>query len=519
MANTSNISTTAKGMVHDLHQLNTDGTTYTFALNAMIEDYSYGNGSFLQNEPSNTCSVEFPPGYQVVGFREVPEQKRTIYFLVDKNGNCQIGEVLNCNFNDVTDKIKTVYCTNCPEYIGEENTPLEKTTEQCICQYRMIVSSNCLNFNVNYPVDIEYKITNCSLNLYFTDNINERRFIYFDYTNNDITKPLLLQDKFKIQTGDLGDDCQTPVYSDELDCEKIKFHPDYERPCVEFVNLVNGGNLKAGDYQILIAYADAYGNPISSYFPASAIIPVFEQQITVNTDYITNKAINFNIKNLKTDSLYKYYNIVVAQTTEMFTSFVLVGTFSTNQTNYVYTGFEKTLINLTATDVFFRRPYYKLAKGVTKANNYLFFTGVTEYPTLNLQPVANKIKLQWETVALKEGAYADPVNTFYFRGYQRDEVYTFGVVFEFMNGRETCAFHIPGREATTYDLEEICNNADIIKDTDCTSDYYNYDPKFGAPTPPTCKKRWEVYNTGSTYTIIKMHLNLTIVIIIYSQLV
>jgi hypothetical protein len=468
MPSTSNVSAPNKGMLQDLHQLNTDGNTYTFALNAVVEDFSYGNTTFIQNEPSNILSTEFPPGYQVVGFREIPEQKRTIYFLVNPLTKVsQIGEVLNCNIEYNTDKIKKIYCSNCPEYVGEETPVLEDREEKGICQYRALIINSCLGFDVNYPVDIEYKITNCSLNLYFTDVINERRFVYFDYRDNDITKELMLQDRFKVIIGYGDNECKVPVYDfNSLDCQKIKVHPNYKRPCINFEGFINGGILKAGDYQILIAYSDAYGNPMSAYFPSTQPASLFTRSVTFETNYDTTKALKFSVSDLKSDSLFQYYNIVIAQTIDNFTEFILAGTFSTTQTNYVYTGFEKSVKRLTAQDVFFKRPYYKSAKGVTTANNYLFYSGVKEYPTLNLQPVANKVKLQWETVALKEGAYADARNVVDYRGYMRDEVYAFAIVFEFDNGRESCAFHIPGREATANDLTSVCND-DVIAEEIC----------------------------------------------------
>lgn len=505
MPNTTHIVTPIRGMVTDLHLLNTSEESYSFALNAVKEDYFPGNSNFIQNESSNINSVVFPPGYQVVGFKEIPEQLRTIYMLTNGTTN-QIGEVLNCNYKSATDLIEKVYCKNCSEYTSIEKTPLEQQTANPYCQYTILISdicptvnlcpegvnpipynNGCLNFNINYPVDIEYKITDCSLNIYFTDNLNERRFLYFDYTDNDVSKPLVVQDKFKFEVCIQGDNCKTPIYCDAIDCEKIKFNPNYSQPCIEFIGFVDGGNLKAGSYQVLIAYADEFGNPTSNYFAASEIMPLFINPIVFETNYITGRALSFNIINLINDSIFQYYNIVIAQTIDQFTTFNLIGTFNTSVTSYTYTGFENNIKSLSPTEVFFRRPYYEFAKGVTTANDFLFFTGLTEYPLLNLQPVANAVLLNWITVGLKEGDYYYPENTFYFRTYQRDEVYSFGIIFEFNNGRETCAFHIPGREAISSDLIPISSgNADFIPDIICNSD-----------NPVTTKPKWQVYNTGS----------------------
>lgn len=473
--NTSNISIPLKGMNTDLAQLNTDNKSYSFALNSVIEGFWEGNSTFLSNEQSNVCDVIFPEGYQVVGFKEVHEQNRIIYILTNPlTGHTQIGEVINAKYKNRTDIINHVSCDTC-DSTGHEITPLEQQKEQCYNTYQIIApfyNSNgvdCSGINVNYPIDIEYKITNCTLNIYFTDNLNERRFLYFDYQNNDLSQPLLLQDRFKFQTGTTGTpECPQPVYINEIDCNKIKVHPNYTHPCITDVDFINGGNLKAGTYQVLICYSDVYQNPISNYFSASPVMPLYSKQITFETNYETAKALRFTLTNLKTDSIFQYYNVVIAQTIDQFTELILVGTFSTTQNTYVYTGFEKTLKKLSPPEVFFRRPFYKTARGVTTANNYLFNTGVKEYPILNLQPVANKIKLQWQTVAIKEGAYRDPKNTFLLRTFQRDEIYALGIVFEFDNGRETCSFHIPGREKNSNDSVIIDqSNNDLLTQIDC----------------------------------------------------
>ncbi len=484
MPETTHINFPQKGISSDLSVFNTGDPLYTFALNSVDADKD-GQEPALQNEMSNLCAVQFPTDYRVVGKREIPEQDRVIYMLHNTvTGMDQIGEVHNCaNIKDRTDRIERVYCKDCPEYEGKQLTPLEKQAEKCYCEYRSLTQSTCLGFSVDYPVDIEYRITSCSLDIFFTDALNERRFIYFGYENNDVTGNLEMWDIFKVQTGVEGG-CDTPVYSDDLDCNKIKVQPDYDRVCVDFINFTNGGQLKAGDYQVLVAYSDANGNAMTHYTPATQIIPLFKKQITIETNYSTASALHFKLTNLQTNNVFLYYNIVVAETIDNFTQFKYVGTFPTSQAEYTYTGFENTIKVLSAQEVTFRYPYYQTAKGVTKANDILFYSGVKSYKHLNLQPIANAITLHWQTVALKEGAYKDPRNTFNFRTEQRDEVVPYGVVFEFTNGEETCAFHIPGRSATDDDLEEIStDNPDYIGDYDCTT---------SAPKP-----KWKIYNTAS----------------------
>lgn len=853
MSDLSHYNIPLQSGIGDLSRFNTKANNFSFALNAVLEN-RVGHGLILQNEMSNTCSVEFPPDYRVIGFKEIPEQHRTIYALVNiKTGGSQIGEALDCTFVDRTDKIVKGSCSTCQEFTSEELTSWEKLKETCYCQYYKIVDAKCLNFNIHYPVNIEYKITDCGVDIYFTDNLNERRFLYFDYTDiNNTNSRLKLREDFNIilqpdsnktctcpdgyildpitekctkviQTsmevcdgvtkiingieycivedivdancpgcncptgytlntttnqcvktttiplvpsgtlrkackvngdsytnfgillyssfnqngsgtfaqyhindnywsnnnpinnskgvlnrtalwacnpngsqptlydplseyigfifpvdlpstktyyiGIAGDnavrirldcktivdmdpnaiaaqtpggttadtfkywhiypikipaghhvieltgvnyeliagfgaeiydntaqeiinskngtglniifstkdkvgqvlqvsktftgscpdgscldvdsngnlfctqtqvtqvtcppctcptgytldastnkckkitqtemgscsgsvevingkeycvktiivdsicnDCPQPTITNELDCNKIKVQPNYDRACVDFTGFINGGALKEGTYQVLIARADQYGNPTTQYTPASQIMPLFEQTVKLETNNTTSKALNIHVSNISTQELYDYYNIVVARTIDQFTEFVLAATLPITQKDYVYTGLEPSPKILAPTEVLFARPYYELAKGITKANNYLFYTGVKEYKILNLQPVANKIKLYWETVALKEDAYRDPRNSYYFRTYQRDEVYALAIVFEYNNGRDACTCHIPGRPSKPTDLEVI-DNADVLKALDCNETIRN--------------RRWQVYNTAN----------------------
>lgn len=483
--NSSFLSTPSNGMNLDIYYLNKDGKSYAFALNTMVSDFFEGGEYQLQNEPSNFINVKFPPNYRVIGFDFIPQQNRTIFALVNQlTGGSQIGEVLSCNFIDRTDQINKVLCGDCNAYASPQITPLEQQIATPYCSYTMLVSDICLNFDINYPIDFETKLTNCSLNIYITDSYNPRRFMYFNYTDpTNFNSPLVLQDQFKTILNPGAGPCPVPTYG-SVDCNKILADPNYNHPCIEFIDFVDGGKLQAGSYEVLIAYADRNGNALSNYFASSPVAPLFDSIVGDITDFTTSKALYFRTNNLETNLLFNYYNVVIAETVSNFTTFKLVGMFPTSQTSYTYTGYENTIKKISSEEVFARKVYYPYSKNVTSANGYLFNSGVREFPTLNLQPIVNQLQLQWCTVALPEGAYFNPQNTFYFRSCMRDEVYPFALVFEMTNGDETCAFHIPGRAAISTDLTVITNN-DIIQSQDCSTNL------------PSSQPKWMVYNTGS----------------------
>lgn len=481
MPSTSNISTPQIGMNSDLLDFNKNGQMFSFALNADLED-SDGKGYALQNSKSNRLAVNFPNGTKVIGKVEIQEQNRVLYMLV-ASGTSEIGEVQNCNFNDDSDDVDGIYeCDTCIHSEQRLDTPLEKTTQTPYCSYNTITSASCLNFSIDHPVLIEYRITDCGINIYFTDKFNERRFMYFTYTDGDIRKSLILDNRFKIITGFTGDDCPQPIYEDALDCNKINYNPIHTIPCVSSIEEITGGSLLAGVYQAIIAYSDAEGNPISEYGAATQPFSIFTKFITVDTNYPTDKAIEITINGIDTNTLFGYYNLVIAETIDNFTTFKLAGTFPVTKNKIVYTGNDKTLITLTAEDVLFKRPFYQTAGSITKANNFLFFADVAEFNKPNLQPIASSIIVYWQTVAIPEAVYFKPDNGWRYRSLMRDEVYPLGLVPITDNGEEFCVIHIPGRVATEDDLEIISNN-DVLEDTGCTD--------------ITRTARWQVYNTAS----------------------
>lgn len=470
MADTSNINQPRIGMNTDAFSYNLEKGEYSFALNATYEN-EQGNGGVLQNIESNYLTATFP-NYKVIGNRYVPELMRSIYMLVNDEGDSVIAELLDKEYVDKTD-------TN---YV--EQAPLEATIQLPYNEFNVIVKSKNLNFNINNPVKFEYRISRTGLNLYIVDDLNPLRFIYFNLVGNN----LVLQDRFKVITGYDPDNCNLPIYSEELDPNKIRYNPDFSRPCVEFVDDVFGGSLKAGAYQALVCYADSLGNPLTKYFPATSIIPIKTKNVTIETDYITDKALVFKINNLEQSGVFTHYNIVIAETAKDFTEFKLAATLPISQESYTYTGNANEYRTLTPQDVFFERPIYSKAFAIGQANDYLFYGNLEEYKKLNLQPVANKIKLFWATKAIDEELLKDARYANNLRGYMRDEVYALGIVFELTDDNDTIAFHIPGpskeyfRDAYNMNVDQIVDNEDNIPDESCADIQNN--------------KFWQMYNLG-----------------------
>jgi hypothetical protein len=419
--------------------------TLTYALNAAVENYD-ANSVNYQNEPGNEWCLQFPSGYHIIGTHFISEQTKHIFFLVNPNTeDSEIGYMLN---ND--------------------------------CKYHTYVNAKCLNFNINYPIQKSvHKKTNCTTELYWTDGFNSRRYLDLD----DITK---------IYTVKPGTDvCQNELLP-IIDCNKLNIQPRFSIPELKIKDITNGGDLKAGTYQFAFQYCDSVGDGYTSYYSITNPTPIADTHIlTLNFDYNVGKSIWFDITDIDTTGYYKYFNIAVIKTINNITSVELVGTYFIDKSTkeIIYTGQNVTQSRLTINDIFEKFPYYDIAQDVTAVQDILVWDQLTSIERINYQQIANKIDLQWQTYRIPNTEnYSNELNSTNLRGYLRDEIYAFEIVFILKNGKQTDGFHIPGRTANGNDLIEIPNtNLDFIGEPD------RIDNITGIGYSPT----WKIYNTGN----------------------
>ena len=419
----------------------------SYALNAALENFD-ANSVNYQNEPSNELCLNFPEGYQLIGTHFIQEKSKHIFFLTNpQTGGSEIG------YMDNNDCIYHTLCTPIPN------------TELTVC-----ANSECLNFDINYPIHkAVHKITNCTTEVYWTDGLNPRRFINIEQVPY-ITTYL---------TDGLCDPQITPV----LDCNKLKVQPNFQIPSLDVSEIVVGGDLRAGTYQFAIQYSNASGDGYTSYYSVTNPTSIANTEITTpDFNYSVGKSIVLNISNLDVTGYFQYFNLAVIKTINNGTTVELVGTYSIQdkQTSITYTGQNVTQIPLSLNDVLEKFPYYDIAQDVTNVQDIIVWDNLTSIDRINYQSIANQIKLQWETYKLPAGnTYADGFYTANLRGYLRDEIYAFEIVFLLNNGKQTDGFHIPGREANVNDLVPVYSTND---------DYIGE----GTQSP-----YWKIYNTAS----------------------
>jgi len=413
--------------------------TLTYALNAALENFDASSVNY-QNEQGNEFCLQFPSGYSLIGTYFINEKNKHIFFITNPlTGDSEIGYMDN---ND--------------------------------CNYQKLVNAKCLNFNIDHPIHkAVHKITNCTTEIYWTDGFNPRR--YLDIENI----PYLLA---------VNSDLCNPTYTDQLDCNQLKLQPNFNIPSLNVSDITTGGDLTAGTYQFAIQYSDPSGNPYTSYYSVTNPTPIADIALsTVNFNYQVGKSIILDVGNLDVTGQFQYFNLAVIKTINNISAVELVGTYFIEEANnrITYTGQVVDSIRLSINDIFEKFPYYEIADDLTAVQDVLVWKGLTSIDRINYQSIASQISLLWETYKIPDTEnYADELNATNLRGYLRDEVYAFEIVFLLDNGKQTDGFHIPGREAIPADLIPVykANNDDFIGDED------------EAPY-------WQIYNTASVLGI------------------
>lgn len=412
----------------------------TFALNAVITNFD-GNQVTYQNETSNVKCLDIPVTYKVIGRHNIVERDIIVLFLYsEESGRSEIGLI--------------------------ENN----------CTYRTLINASCLNFHINYPIlKVAHKITNCGIEVYFTDKRNRPRWI----------------DLYNLPFKETITECADNP-SSEIDCNKLLVQPDFAIPTIIPKEVDSSGALTAGTYQFAIQYSNSVGEPYTSFYSITNPIPINEDDIiTPNFDYLTGKSIRLDIKNLDVTGIYEYYNLAVIRTVNNITTPELVGTFQiTKSTDEIfYSGQQKDPIKLAIEDIFFKTNVYEKAGDVTTVSDILVWSDLETTRRLDLQHIANQIKLQWQTFKMPADSYKDPIIAANYKGYMRDEIYAFEFVPILKGGLQGDKCHIPNREPNAFDLE-IIDNADVIDDQeeDCSH--------VESPQP-----RWKVYNTATVLNL------------------
>jgi hypothetical protein len=416
----------------------------TYAQNAQIVGFE-GNMVTYQNEQGNQVCFTIPEGYRVIGTHNITENSTIILFLANPTtGASEIGKVVNC-----------IYST--------------------------IINAPCLNFSIDAPIHkAVHKITNCSTEVYWTDGENPMRFI--DLGNL----------PFKETVKGTGEYPCDVVTSSEVDCNKLSVRPNFSIPSVAYKTVESEGTTTAGTYQFAIQYSTSLGEAYTSYFSITNPIPLYDPFIvTPNFDYPVSRSIILEIGDIDTTGVFDFFNVAVIKTINGIASVDIVGTYQIQgpTMTITYTGQSKNGITGSIEEIFEKFPIYDTAGDITTVQDVLVYADLTTTQRLNYQQIASQLKLLWVSYKMPPSRkqYKDEINAATLRGYMRDEVYAFDLVFILKNGYQTDRFPLIGRAPIESDLTIISNTDALFEESVCEE--------------PSGKPRWQVYNTATVLGI------------------
>lgn len=240
-------------------------------LNGTIESWN-SDGFWITNELSNELCWKYPNGYKLNGKVKLNNDEYVLFFITSNSSEIGLFDSKNC-------------------------------------KYTVWARSNCLNFSEDHWIEGVYKYNQVceSRTVYIVDGFNPDRVF-------DIDKPSPKQ-----QVGNRPDACKTPLFNDQLDCNKTLSGSLIKFPCISLSK--TPGSLPDGKYRIAFAYSD--GEQTISEFVISDELVLFD-----------NNQNGLDIQFINVDERNSNYKLILLESSRSGLNNYDLGIFTTRQTSY-----------------------------------------------------------------------------------------------------------------------------------------------------------------------------------------
>lgn len=408
--NSAKTATYTKGLIKDYNDSYVPEGVWTNAINAVTNSH-LGDQFTIGNEPSNVFCVTIP--YTVIG-------------LIRRDTDTWV-----------------VFSTN--DVLSEIGIFRESD-----CTYKKTVADKCLGFRRSNLITghIQYNF-DCTYTVFFADGLNPDRALNLD----DVP--------YQISSFGGTAACPIPIYSDCLDCEKIRLNYLANPPCISIEKAVGAGSLLNGSYQAVVAYS-INGQRVTNYFTPSNVVGIW--------DHI-GVAGGLDITITDLDTRFEEYELVIVSTVNANTVARRIGTYNTTQSRIFIDNYTVSLPSVPLTLIPLVTPVYEKSDKMFQLNRYLLRSGIYSKFDFNYQPLANQIVTYWQEVEYPASYYYNGgVNTTYYR----DEQYAFFIRWIYNDGDKSASYHIPGRPSQPADLVPLPNgNKDVLFNKNLTWQTYN----------------------------------------------
>lgn len=487
-----------KGLVRDTFPSDQPEGTWRYAKNAIVNRVD----GTIGNEEGNSLAVSIGrrifrqgeflapiKGYKVIGTIEITDDRIIVFSVhIDSNykneyGRCEVGMLYYKEGNLESMDYKSIL--NLPGRTGEIQGPNCK------------VIDTDFKFSTQHPITGTYKIdAKQNLIIYFTDGKNPARSL-------NVTRQLKnIQDIFNSNTnvgryyehiyGKFPETSYNKNYIDRLNL----FPHAGPTPSIELQEVISGGGLVSGAYQLALAYVDKdlvvtnyviVDNPVSIVDDIESVLPI-ERYDGCPPGTQTGKSIVWRIFDYNTDYDYIRPAIIQHLGGERFAfqlhdievdseNAPIILTFSGTE------GYQSSSVD----DIVIDTIAYDTVKTMTQLDDVLYLGNLERNVDVGYQQYAGDIKLlpkirtfsQFDEFSMlsdnlengfielppfetsKANGYRDPYNAYKRRGYTRGEVYAFYIAFILNDGSMSYAYHIPGRQAIFDELDPLENADDF----------------------------------------------------------
>lgn len=335
-----------------------------------------------------------------------------------------------------------------------------------------------LNFDLNHPVDILCQDSyDGSVNLILNDNKNIPRLINSRFSQTGFNTYEIVDRKGSNDTN---------IYD-----EGESFNIDtslYKRinniPTLEFIGVLNYGNLKVGNYNFYFKFADADGNE-TDFVAESSIVSLYIGSLNNPkairggiADENSNKSVEFKVSDI--DTSYDYVTVYYTRNTSD-TDGNIITTAHKIDNNYIVSGSTANIIingfeNITDISIDDINAQYQIVDASltqTSCQNRLFLGNINkpEIPYKDLADIGLRIVAQLRTDADignldhnykqtevsdldSEGMYYNPMNIYHRVGYWNNELYRMGIVFILKDNTLSPVFNVRGHSNLSSNMEE-----------------------------------------------------------------
>ena len=415
----STVNSFSKTMQKDLNDTFVGSDVWTHARNAVNNSHN-GQLGVLSTEQANAFMLEAP--YDIIGCIHIADDEWCIMSTNDVDS--EIG---------IFDESKNEYT----KVVNDKGLNFKRTN--------LITGASRLKFDCGRPV-------------YFADGgLNPDRFIDLDNV------PYIMKTT-KV------DGCYIDESTGVLDVEKLRMSPHITIPVLGLKKSNSAGLLPNGSYQVFCAYTINQIR-ITNIFSCNEVQSLFDHANVAGALDVTIKAVDTNFDEIEL--------ILVQYANGIYTS-KRIGYFSTNISTIHIDTLDPTLVTVPLEELTVKTPAYEKSDAIYSISNYLLKVGIREKFQFNYQKQANKIRTLWAAVQYPGDYYIKGGNNV---GHMRDEQGAFFIRFFHNTGERTASFHIPGRAATTHDLEMV-STPDAIE------------LESGTLVP-----RWKVQNTATVTSI------------------